>query len=153
MTNQLTPPQKIKWAILTKAIEEGDVSRSALKDVPCETLHTVIDAIYFQHVTNEGIGYHLEKEFREGQWETDIPPDHALELDLLYYEKKSVAAQMPDGTYVGWTYWYGGGKDAEPESISWIPYAYSVTIKDEEVSIVQRTFHKAIQSKAEPSPI
>lgn len=29
--------------------------------------------------------------------------------------------QAPDGTWVGWTYWYGGGKYAEPSAIPWTP--------------------------------
>ena len=27
-----------------------------------------------------------------------------------HYEAESVVAQVPDGSWVGWTYWTGGGK-------------------------------------------
>jgi len=57
-----------------------------------------------------------------------------------HYESKAVAAQMLDGSWVGWTYWYGGGKHAEPESIEWIDDAYDVTMT--EVQKVVREFAK-----------
>jgi hypothetical protein len=40
---------------------------------------------------------------------TDIPAPSSR-----HYEAKSVAKQMSDGTWVGWTFWYGGGKHGEP---------------------------------------
>jgi hypothetical protein len=47
---------------------------------------------------------------RGGEEETSLPcPGSRL------YETKSVAAPMLDGTWVGWTYFYGGGKHGEPE--------------------------------------
>ena len=43
-----------------------------------------------------------------------------------HYESDAVAAQMLDGSWVGWTYWHGGGKHGEPRSIPWIEQAYDV---------------------------
>jgi len=43
-----------------------------------------------------------------------------------HYESYAVAAEMSDGTWVGWTYWYGGGKHSDPDSIPWVNDAYEV---------------------------
>ena len=46
-----------------------------------------------------------------------------------------------DYKWVGWHYWYGGGKHGEPESIDWIEDAEFVDIEsEEEVVIVKRVF-------------
>lgn len=80
----------------------------------------------------------IECEFREGMVRTDIPAPHDR-----HYESESVAyGPLPDGRWVGWTYWYGGGKWADPDSIDWIPHAYFLTVKEEERIIIHRTFTK-----------
>ena len=58
------------------------------------------------------------------------------------YENQSSAMQAPDGTWVGWTYWYGGGKYAEPSAIPWLDYAYALSCEEKQVTITQRTFTK-----------
>jgi len=47
-----------------------------------------------------------------------------------HYESKSVARKIGD-QWVGWTYWYGGGKHGEPEAIEWMEDAYIVEAKEE----------------------
>jgi hypothetical protein len=37
---------------------------------------------------------------------------------------------MLDGSWVGWTYWYGGGKHGEPGSIKWVEDAYDVVMTE-----------------------
>lgn len=59
-----------------------------------------------------------------------------------HYESKEVAAKMHDGTWVGWTYWYGGGKHGEPEAMDWIEDAYLLECKEEEMLVVRQTFEK-----------
>ena len=48
-----------------------------------------------------------------------------------HYECEEVAKVLSDGTAIGWTYWYGGGKHGEPQSIDWIDDAYFVDVKQE----------------------
>jgi hypothetical protein len=48
-----------------------------------------------------------------------------------HYEAKAVARQLDDGYWVGWTYWYGGGKHGNPEEVEWIEDAYYVDVKQE----------------------
>lgn len=81
-------------------------------------------------------------EFREGEVETNIPCESSR-----HYESNSVAAQCPDGTWVGWTYWYGGGKHGEPEAIDWIEHAYNLECVEEEKLVVARTFRKKKDSE------
>lgn len=76
-----------------------------------------------------------ESELRSGEEETGLPCPGSR-----HYESKSVAAQMLDGSWVGWTYWYGGGKHGEPEAIDWINDAYEVRMV--EVQKVVREFSR-----------
>jgi hypothetical protein len=64
-----------------------------------------------------------QEEVRPGTEETELP----CEYDR-HYESKSVAAQMLDGSWVGWVYWFGGGKHGEPEQVEWISDAYDVDV-------------------------
>lgn len=57
-----------------------------------------------------------------------------------HYDCKEVAYQCTDGTWIGWTYWYGGGKHGEPNAIDWINDAYFVECVEEEKLVVVRSF-------------
>lgn len=57
-----------------------------------------------------------------------------------HYDDTFVVKQIND-VWVGWTYWTGGGKHGEPESIDWISDAEFVKVQSEEVvTVVKRTF-------------
>jgi hypothetical protein len=45
-------------------------------------------------------------------------------------------------SWIGWTYFYGGGKYGEPESIDWMSEAYFLDVAEEEKMVVVRTFKK-----------
>jgi len=77
------------------------------------------------------------EEVREGEIETGLD----CESDRNY-ESKAVAAQLPDGSWVGWTYWYGGGKHGYPREIEWMPDAYDVTCTEEQKLVTVQTFAK-----------
>lgn len=124
----MSPEYKIKYAILTDVFAGNDqeisstLTEEEIEDLWDENYDEVQDCKY---------------EFREGQVETDIPCEFSR-----HYESSSVAAQCPDGTWVGWTYWYGGGKHGEPEAIDWIEHAYNLECVEEEKLLVVRTFSK-----------
>lgn len=139
----MTPKQKIKGALIRKAQSNGDVSSTALNGFTVEKLAEQIDHLYDTLLVQQDLQYDLENEFRSGQQDTDIEPTHPFERGLTYYEKKSVAAQMPDGSWVGWIYWYGGGKHSEPEAIDWMSDAYFVNVEEKPVQVIQRTFSRA----------
>ena len=48
-----------------------------------------------------------------------------------HYESTAVARELCDDCWVGWTYWYGGGKHGNPEEVEWIEDAYYVDVKQE----------------------
>jgi hypothetical protein len=121
----MTPEQKIKHTILHHLFSETDI-------VPVAITADNVDDLY-----DDQDAYDVEYEFREGEVETGIPCEYSR-----HYESRSVAARMVDGSWVGWTYWYGGGKHGEPESIPWMSEAYELDVKEEEKLMIVRTFSK-----------
>ena len=71
-----------------------------------------------------------ESELRDSYThKTDIPCEHCR-----HYESMSVARKFSlswGDKWVGWTYWYGGGKHGEPESVEWMEDAYFVNVRGE----------------------
>ena len=126
----MTPYQKLQYLILSKAakwdeIELGEVTPENIDDLWDK--HENLDSIY--DATNE-----IRQSWDE---ETDIPCEGSR-----HYESKSVAAKMPDGSWVGWTYWYGGGKYGQPEAIDWMESAYNIDCVEEARVVTVRTFTK-----------
>ena len=59
-----------------------------------------------------------------------------------HYEVDFVVSEI-EGKWVGWHYWYGGGKHGEPEQIDWIGDAEFVDIESQkEVVVVERVFKR-----------
>lgn len=130
----MTPEQKLKWAVLAKvAAWEGKPE----PDYPCEN----IDELYGALVEADA-HWDSKSEVRSGLVETGLACDWSR-----HYESKAVAMKMPDGSWVGWTYWYGGGKHGEPEAIDWMEDAYDVDCHEEEKIVVVQTF-KAREAEA-----
>jgi hypothetical protein len=42
--------------------------------------------------------------------------------------------------YVGWSYWYGGGKHSDPGAVDWMNSAYFLDVKEEETVVIVKTF-------------
>ena len=125
----MTPEQKIKHLILLKASEwDGE----ELGEVSAKN----VDELYDRLVESDG-HWDAKSEVRSGHVETGVKCEWSR-----HYESKSVAAQMPDGSWVGWTYWYGGGKHGEPEAIDWMECAYNLACEEKEQVVVVRTFTK-----------
>lgn len=93
-----------------------------------------IDEAYDYTIENDGWG--IEDEIRQGQEEISIKPPYSRN-----YEAKSVATKTQDG-WIGWTYWYGGGKYGNPEEINWIDDAYYLNCKEKEVLRIEKTWTK-----------
>jgi hypothetical protein len=125
----MTPEQKIKHLILLRFAE---LDRAPIAE---EITADNIDRLYEE--TDEK--WDAISEVREGEVETHLPGEYSR-----HYESKQVAAKAPDGSWVGWTYWYGGGKHGEPESIDWMDEAYDVICVEEEKTVVVQTFAKAM---------
>jgi hypothetical protein len=124
----MNPEQKLKHIILIRHAELND--EPAPENVTAENVDEMYDAIEEP--------WDAQSEVRGGEVETKLRCESSR-----HYESKAVAAQAPDGSWVGWTYWYGGGKHGEPEAIDWIDEAYELTCHEEEKMVVVRTFAKA----------
>ncbi len=126
----MTPQQKIRAIILTMA-REYDQGEAPGAELTAANIDEEWDAV------NSDVIQEAKYEAREGSVETEIPCEYSR-----HYESKSVAAQAPDGSWVGWTYWYGGGKHGEPEAIDWMADAYDLACVEEEKVVTVRTFAK-----------
>jgi len=129
----MTPEQKLKHAILLRAVELENI-----KKIDAQVTAENVDDLYAE--SNEG--WELQdpcNEMRSGEVETGIACEWSRN-----YESKAVAAKMPDGSWVGWTYWYGGGKHGEPEAIDWIDEAYDIEVTEEEKTVLVRTFKQKV---------
>lgn len=115
--------QKIRHAILLQAAD----------DIPLpETIDASnVDALFDAANEDWGIQDYIT-DFREGEVETGLPAEYDR-----HYESKSVAAEMPDGSWVGWCFWFGGGKHGDPGSIDWMSGAYDVEVY-EVMEVVQK---------------
>lgn len=132
MTN-LTAEEKLKHLIVIKAneLEESD-NLSIYEDKTSEEIEELYDSL-----CEEGLNYDAENQIREGEFETNIPCDYSR-----HYENKSVGVQYIDDTWIGWTYWYGGGKHGNPEEIPWMDNVYDINCTEEEKLVIVRSFSK-----------
>lgn len=138
--------QKIMRQIIIDSLGEENSLQEIIMDIPEDSEinkdwkitdidETNIDILY-EALEDGGYIYDAKNEFRGSGEETDIECDWSR-----HYESKSVARQLDDGTWVGWTYWHGGGKHGEPESIEWLSEAYELKVVKEEM-VVKRIFEK-----------
>lgn len=123
----MTPQQALKHLILTMGVDNKSIHLN------CSIIEDNVDELY--EMCEDKLR-HIRGELRYGETETDISCDYDR-----HYESKSVAAQGVDGTWIGWTYWYGGGKHSEPEAIEWMEDAYFLTCKEE--LVVKKIFKRA----------
>lgn len=134
----MTPCQMIKRDIFVRAIAEND-DLNWSGEITAETIDEAYDSVLVENDANQD----YESEFRRGDFETGLDTEWSR-----HYESKSVAKKLSDGTWVGWTYWYGGGKHGEPEAIEWMEDAYFLDVSEQEKLVVVREF-----KKREPSQV
>ena len=138
-----TATQKLKNYVLLKALAWDENILPLIKEWGETPTPEKLDVIYGVAVQNfPDTMQDARSECRGGSEETGLPVD-ADYRTLRHYEATSVAAKMPDGSWVGWLYWLGGGKHGEPESVDWMEDAYPLDVTEEERVVVVRTFLKA----------
>lgn len=125
----MTPEQKLKWAILAL---DAEGMETPVPEYPCPN----VDELYERFTEEDGY-YDVVEEARGSGVETKLPCGWSR-----HYESKAMAMRMPDGSWVGWTYWFGGGKHGQPESIPWMEEAYDVECQEEEKLVVVQTFSR-----------
>lgn len=87
------------------------------------TADAVADA--WTRLSDEGL-YDLDEatqRVRGGECPTDVPAPGSR-----HYATRSVAARMLDGTWVGWTFYHGGGRHGEPAQEPWMEAAYDLDV-------------------------
>lgn len=132
----MTPLQKVKHLVLINAMDSSGLP--APEGVTTENIDTLYAHARENPETEDSMVDAERSEVRGGEVETGIPCEWSR-----HYESKSVAAKAPDGSWVGWTYWFGGGKHGEPEAVDWMGDAYDLNCVEEEKMTVTRTFTKS----------
>lgn len=128
----MTPLQKLKHAILVRATEmEGKIPST--EPITAEN----IDDIYEELDGGDWL-QDARSEVRCTGTDTSLAPNYSR-----HYEAEAVAVKTPDGSWVGFTHYYGGGKHGEPEAMPWMEQAYDVTVVEEEKLVIVQTFSKA----------
>lgn len=128
----MTPEQKVKWLVLANWAARVGAGEPTLPPYPCDGAE--VEARYSE-LKKAGFHWDAMSEVRDGQVRTGLPSPYGG-----HYETESVAAQMPDGTWVGWTYYYGGGKHGSAWELEWMDDAYDVTCREEQVTKVVQVF-------------
>ncbi|QGH72640.1 MAG: hypothetical protein [Myoviridae sp. ctThM1] len=123
----MKPETKVKYAILDLAAiwNDEELPKDLTED---QVLDLWDEAEYLEDAISE-IRYSGVETGLEGRYSR-------------HYESEEVAIQCPNGDWVGFTYWHGGGKFGEPGAIEWIEYAYDLECKEEEKLVVVRKFTK-----------
>lgn len=125
----MTPQQKLKHAVILRGVELGGINQPT-EEITAENVDSLFDELDEDYALQDA-----RNEVRSSGTKTN------LECRLSrHYESDAVAARMPDGSWVGWTYWYGGGKHGEPEAVEWMAYAYEVDCNEVEKLVVVKTF-------------
>lgn len=128
----MTPEQKLKHAILLLAAKWKDITLPDGVEISEEN----VDELYEEHDEN-GMLQDARNEMRASGEETGLSAPGSRN-----YETEAVAKKMPDGSWVGWTHYYGGGKYSDPDSIPWMEDAYDLSCTEKQVTITKREFTK-----------
>ena len=128
----MKPETKLKYAILDLAATWNDeILPNNLTEE--QVLEYWEDTDYLEDAISE---------IRCSGIETGLPG-----RERRHYESEEVAVQCPNGEWVGFTYWHGGGKHGEPEAIDWMEHAYDLDCVEEEKLVVVQTFSKKGKNK------
>lgn len=130
----LTAPQKLKYLVLVT------LNTWRKTDMPALETGDQLDVLYAaEEEADDGRFQDARSETRHG---TEAPEISDTPSSRNYEVDAHVAA-LPDGSYVGWWYYHGGGKHSEPEyAFDWIANAFDVDHASEVVTITKHTFTK-----------
>jgi hypothetical protein len=126
----MTAEQEIKAEIIRQAIETGEFTHEG--EVTVDNVNALWDEL-----SEDGDDQDARSEFRQSGEETGLECQYSR-----HYESEAVARQLSNGKWVGWTYWHGGGKHSDPDSIDWMEEAYFLNVVEEEKMVTVRTFSK-----------
>ena len=102
---------------------------------------------YLKEGYYEGCFYDIPNEFRVlGEEYNKLLTNYPRHYEVDYHVKELTG--ITDGgetisKWVGWNYYYGGGKHAEPEAIDWISDSEIVKlVSEKEVTLIKRNFER-----------
>lgn len=121
--------QKILWAICNVDRRWTDMYPLPF---PCENVEEI-----YNELVEQDAHWDCKSEIRSSGIDTGLPTPYSR-----HYECEIVAMQFPDGSWVGWPYWHGGGKHSNPQDIEWIDDAFDLDCVEEEKVVIVRTFSK-----------
>ena len=139
-TTGYTAAQKLRNYVLIRATDFDDDLKALVLAWSKNPSSESLDVLY-EHAEEQFPDslQDARSECRGGDEVTDVPVKADFRI-LRHYDATSVAAQMPDGSWIGWINFHGGGKHGEPEAIEWMQDAYHLDVKEEEKIVVVRTF-------------
>ena len=137
----MTPEQYLKHAIILRGIEIYHIDGFDASNITAENIDDKWNEL--EEIDEDAI-QDGKNEIRCSGTETGLKCEYSR-----HYESDAVAAQMPDGTWVGWTYWHGGGKHGEPEAMDWMSDSYFLYCKEEEKVVTVRTFTRIEAANAQ----
>lgn len=126
----MTAVQLIKEAILLAAVRMGDIED--MEPITAEN----VDDIYEREDDKFGL-QDARNEIRTSGEDTGLVCSYSR-----HYESDAVAMEMSDGRWVGWTYFYGGGKHGEPGEMDWMDDAYFLDCVEHQEMVTIKTFTK-----------
>lgn len=140
---ELTPQDYINYVVV-KDVLKGNEDLSLVEgitltlDNASDIVEEPLDYINGCDYVADYIFEELNYCFRESGEECNLWSNQSSR----HYENDFKVRKIED-KWVGWTYWYGGGKHGEPEAIDWMSDAEFVEVKSEEVfTVVKRTFKR-----------
>lgn len=138
----MTPCQKIKREIMLLILEDFKLGRYLSEEdqkfrvlIESGITAETVDKQYTELI-ELNLHWDYESEFRQGTVETKLSCPYSR-----CYEAKAVARKLSDG-WVGWTYWYGGGKHGNPEQVEWMEDAYNLEVTETEKTVIVQEFKK-----------
>lgn len=135
-----TAESAIKAQIL-RALRSGDLDEvymwpAAIDDCDALELWDDVSSSELADWAHEALG-----EFRNAGESYTGPDFQETDPDgCRYYQSECVAKKLDDSRWVGWIYWYGGGKHSDPESIDWVDCAVFLDCVEEQKLVTVRTW-------------
>lgn len=135
--SKLTAAQKCRYLVLVKL---NQWRRTAMPEIASAE---AIDELYDLEAANDdGTFQDARNERRWGIEAEGIETPHSRN-----YEIDAHAAELPDGSWVGWWHLHGGGKHSEPEAYDWVSNAFDLNHEAEVVTVTKHIF-KAVEQQA-----
>lgn len=126
-----------------------NAEQAIMKEIMIEFMASDCDNEWSYVLTDENV-YEAYEDFSEKDLHGDGEDEFRCSGEVTsirndgsrHFEADSVARKLLNGQWVGWTYYYGGGKHAEPSAMDWMDDAYFLSVEEKEVTITRREFTK-----------